>query len=151
VNDVPFEGESRHFPETPWSQLLELGDPANPNYGPNLDRLIHQYWMPVYHYVRSLRPVGVTDAALLNLSGVKSLEEIELSEIWLTYDGGFKHLAALPRLKKLSLPQVIASEEDVKKLKADLPNLIVTWTKPDEATTGKTKAAFLRPFEKQKK
>lgn len=52
----------RHFPDTHWSQLLELGDPANPNYAPNLDRLIHQYWMPVYHYVRTLRPVGVPEA-----------------------------------------------------------------------------------------
>src|SRR5262245_19387010 len=62
VNDVPFEGKSRHFPETHWSQLLELGDPTNPNYAPNLDRMIQQYWMPVYHYVRSLRPVGVPEA-----------------------------------------------------------------------------------------
>ena len=93
----------------------------------------------------------LTDAALRNLSGVKSLEEITLSEILLTYDGGFKHLAALPRLKKLSLPQVIASDEDVKKLKADLPNLVVEWTQPDAATIEKTKAAYLRHFEKQKK
>ncbi len=54
--------DGRHFPETHWSQLLELGDPANPNYTPNLDRLIHQYWMPVYHYVRTLRPVGIPEA-----------------------------------------------------------------------------------------
>ena len=93
----------------------------------------------------------LTDAALRNLSEVKSLEEISLTETWLTYEGGFKHLAALPRLKKLSIPKVIASEEDVNKLKADLPNLVVEWTQPDEATTEKTKAAFLRHFEKQKK
>ena len=62
MDDVPFDAKSRHFPETHWSQLLELGDPANPNYAPNLDRLIHQYWMPVYHYVRTLRPVGVPEA-----------------------------------------------------------------------------------------
>jgi DNA-directed RNA polymerase specialized sigma24 family protein len=62
VDDVPFDGKSRRFPETHWSQLLELGDPANPNYAPNFERLIHQYWMPVYHYVRSLRPVGVPEA-----------------------------------------------------------------------------------------
>jgi RNA polymerase sigma-70 factor (ECF subfamily) len=62
VGNVPFAGEDRHFPETHWSQLLELGDPANPNYAPNLDRLIHQYWMPVYHYVRSLRPVAIPEA-----------------------------------------------------------------------------------------
>jgi len=92
----------------------------------------------------------LTDAALRNLSEVKSLEEISLTETWLTYDGGFKHLAALPRLKKLSIPKVIASEEDVKKLKAELPNLVVEWTQPDEATTEKTKAAFLKHFEKKK-
>jgi len=62
VDNVPFDGKSRHFPETHWSQLLQLGDPANPNYAPNLDRMIHQYWMPVYHYVRSLRPVAVPEA-----------------------------------------------------------------------------------------
>jgi hypothetical protein len=62
VDQVPFDGKGRHFPETHWSQLLELGDPANPNYAPNLDRLIHQYWMPVYHYVRSLRTVAVPEA-----------------------------------------------------------------------------------------
>lgn len=93
----------------------------------------------------------LTDAALRNLSGVKSLEEITFSEIWLTYDGGFKYLKELPRLKKLSLPKVIASEEDVKKLKAELPDLVVEWTQPDEATIEKTKATFRRHFEKQKK
>jgi hypothetical protein len=93
----------------------------------------------------------LTDETLRILSGVKSLEEISLTETWLTYDGGFKHLAALPRLKKLSIPKVVASEEDVKKLKAELPNLVVDWTQPDEATIEKTKATFLKHFEKQKK
>jgi hypothetical protein len=93
----------------------------------------------------------ITDAALRILGGVKSLEEISLTETWLTYDGGFKHLAALPRLRKLSLPKVIASEEDIRKLKTELPDLAVDWTQPDEATIEKTKAAFLRHFEKQKK
>jgi hypothetical protein len=92
----------------------------------------------------------LTDAALRNLSGVKSLEEISLTETWLTYDGGFKHLAALPRLKKLSIPKVVASEEDVAKLKSDFPNLVVEWTQPDAATIEKTKATFQRHFEKQK-
>lgn len=59
---MPFERKGRFFPETHWSQLLELGDPAHPAYAPRLDHLIHQYWMPVYHYVRSLRPVSVSEA-----------------------------------------------------------------------------------------
>ena len=86
----------------------------------------------------------LTDDALRILSAIKSLEEIHLTETWLTWDGGFKHLAALPRLKKLSIPKVVASDEDVAKLKAELPNLVVEWTKPDDATIEKTKAAFLR-------
>jgi hypothetical protein len=93
----------------------------------------------------------ITDEALRILSGVKSLEEITLTETWLTYDGGFKHLAGLPKLKKLSIPKVIASDEDLKKLKAELPNLTVDWTAPDDATVEKTKATFLRHFEKRKK
>ena len=56
------DGTGRQFPETHWSQLLELGDPNNPRYGDNLNRLIHQYWKPVYSYVRSLRPVADPEA-----------------------------------------------------------------------------------------
>lgn len=91
----------------------------------------------------------ITDAALRILSGVNTLEEITLTETWLTYEGGFKHLAALPRLKKLSIPKVIASDEDLRKLRTELPNLAVEWSPPDDATIQKTKAAFLRHFEKQ--
>jgi len=93
----------------------------------------------------------LTDAALRILSDVKSLEEISLTETWLTYDGGLKHLTALPHLKKLSIPKVIALEEDVAKLKAAMPTLIVEWTQPDAATIEKTKATFLRQAEKQRK
>jgi hypothetical protein len=93
----------------------------------------------------------LTDAALRILSGVPSLEEISLTETWLTYEGGFKHLSALPHLRKLAIPKVVASDEDLKRLRGEMPNLIVEWTSPDEATTEKTKAIFLREFEKRKK
>jgi hypothetical protein len=93
----------------------------------------------------------LSDVALKNLSGVKSLEEISLTETWLTYDGGFKYLKDLPNLKKLYLPKVVASEEDVKRLKTELPDLAVEWTAPDDATVEKTKETFRRHFEKQKK
>jgi hypothetical protein len=93
----------------------------------------------------------ITDAALKILSGIKSLEEISLTETWLTWEGGFQHLTALPNLKKLSIPKVVASEEDVNKLKAAMPGLVVEWTQPDEATIEKTKATFKKFFDKQKK
>src|SRR5579862_9022258 len=54
----------------------------------------------------------ITDLALRILSEIPSLEEISLTETWLTYEGGFKHLASLPHLKKLSIPKVVASDED---------------------------------------
>jgi len=93
----------------------------------------------------------ITDEALRILSGIKSLEEISLTETWLTYEGGFRHLSSLPHLKKLSIPKVVASDEDVARLKAELPSLAVEWTKPDDATIEKTKAAFLRHVDPQKK
>lgn len=93
----------------------------------------------------------LTDLALQTLSRMKSLEEISLTETWLTYEGGFKYLKALPSLKKLLIPKVVASEEDVNKLRSELPRLTVEWTQPDEATIEKTKATFLRHFDKQKK
>jgi RNA polymerase sigma factor (sigma-70 family) len=47
---------TQDFPETRWSQLLELRDPSHPDYARHLERLARQYWKPVYHYVRALRP-----------------------------------------------------------------------------------------------
>jgi RNA polymerase sigma factor (sigma-70 family) len=53
---------SHDFPETHWSQLLELRDPAHPRYAEHLELLARRYWTPVYHYARALRKVSATDA-----------------------------------------------------------------------------------------
>jgi RNA polymerase sigma factor (sigma-70 family) len=53
---------TQHFPETRWSQLLDLRDPAHPKYAEHLERLASQYWKPVYHYARALRKVSPGDA-----------------------------------------------------------------------------------------
>ena len=45
---------SQEFPETRWSQLLELRDPSHPRYAEHLERLAKQYWSPVHHYARAL-------------------------------------------------------------------------------------------------
>jgi RNA polymerase sigma factor (sigma-70 family) len=50
------------FPETRWSQLLELRDPTHPRYAEHLERLAKQYWSPVFHYACALRPGGDADA-----------------------------------------------------------------------------------------
>ncbi len=53
---------SQEFPETRWSQLLELRDPSHPRYAEHLERLAKQYWSPVFHYARALRTGGDADA-----------------------------------------------------------------------------------------
>ncbi len=48
---------SASFPQTEWSQLLALGaEQTDDRRKQILDRLVHLYWPPVYHYVRALRP-----------------------------------------------------------------------------------------------
>ncbi len=53
---------SADFPETEWSQLLRLRDPAHPGRPAILDRLAQQYWQPAYHYLRALRRLTAHDA-----------------------------------------------------------------------------------------
>jgi RNA polymerase sigma-70 factor (ECF subfamily) len=53
---------SAEFPETHWSQLLELRDPAHPRYAEHLDGLARRYWKPVYHFARALRRANSADA-----------------------------------------------------------------------------------------
>jgi hypothetical protein len=92
----------------------------------------------------------ITDASLVGLGEIKTLEEIEVNETWLTYDKGFSHLKALP-LKKVVLGKVIATEADIAKLKADHPAADIQWTQPDETIAAKTKEQFQRFWEKQSK
>lgn len=49
------------FPETRWSQLLELRDPSHPRYAEHLERLAKQYWNPVFHYARALSKADAED------------------------------------------------------------------------------------------
>ncbi len=84
----------------------------------------------------------ITDASLHFLGTIKTLEEIEIDQTWLTYEKGFSHLRELASLKKLVLTKVIASVEDIAKLKADHPTMEVQWTPPDDATTSTTKEQF---------
>jgi hypothetical protein len=93
----------------------------------------------------------ITDATLAVLGDIKTLEEIELNQTWLTYDKGFSHLKDLPSLKKMVLTQVIATAEDIAKLKADHPNTTIQWTKPDEPTIARTKEQFQKFWDKQVK
>jgi len=54
--------EPREFPETHWSQLLELQNPAHPRHAEHLDGLVQQYWKPAYLYLRAIRSMSAEDA-----------------------------------------------------------------------------------------
>jgi RNA polymerase sigma-70 factor (ECF subfamily) len=54
--------ELRDFPETRWSQLLQIRDPGQPGYAERLEDLIRRYWTPAYHYLRAIRPGSAQDA-----------------------------------------------------------------------------------------
>jgi hypothetical protein len=110
------------------------------------DGLVHLKQLPVLQSI-ILGPQftpRISDGALSHLAEVKSLEEIRITETWLTWEGGLKHLKALPALKKLYFPLVLASDEDIAKLKAELPAVAVEWTKPDDAQSEKLKSAWAR-------
>jgi RNA polymerase sigma factor (sigma-70 family) len=52
----------REFPETRWSQLLQIRDPGQPGYAERLEDLVRRYWTPAYHYLRAIRPGPAEDA-----------------------------------------------------------------------------------------
>jgi RNA polymerase sigma-70 factor (ECF subfamily) len=53
---------ARHFPPTPWSQLLLLRQRSQPQREELLGSLIDRYWIPAYEYIRSQRHVSPDDA-----------------------------------------------------------------------------------------
>lgn len=52
---------SQEFPETRWSQLLELRDPSHPRYAEHLERLAKQYWNPVFHDAQAMSRAEAED------------------------------------------------------------------------------------------
>src|SRR5262249_55630198 len=92
----------------------------------------------------------ITDATLRHLSAIPSLEEIHITETWLTYADGFVYLKKLSKLNLVSIPNVVAEPGEVEMLKKDLPNVKVVWNPPDEAKTAQTRQAFERARAKKK-
>ena len=54
--------EPREFPETHWSQLLEIQNPAHPRHAEHLEGLVQRYWKPAYLYLRAVRAMSAEDA-----------------------------------------------------------------------------------------
>lgn len=79
---------------------------------------------------------ALTDAGIAPLATIPNLKELTLELSVLTYDGGLKHLKECPKLAKLSLNNIALSDDDLAKLKADLPNVAIAFTpmKPEYRT-----------------
>jgi hypothetical protein len=63
-----------------------------------------------------------TGADLRHLAGLKNLNELIVEKMGLPYDDGLSHLAALKHLKKLTLRECGITEEDLARLKKELPD-----------------------------
>jgi hypothetical protein len=92
----------------------------------------------------------ITDRSLEILSHMPTLEMIDITGTWLTYDGGFTHLKKLPKLQTLKLKDVLADEKDIARLKAELPKLAVEWNLPAEADAARLRITFKPYWEAQK-
>lgn len=71
---------------------------------------------------------GLSDAALASLVTIPKLNKLSLEFSVFTYAGGLNRLKELPNLTILDLKDVALSNEDLAKLKADLPKVKVTFT-----------------------
>jgi hypothetical protein len=74
----------------------------------------------------------MTDASLAALAGIKSLETVSVMETRLGYEKSLGRMKELPALKLLELHQDEISEEDLAKLKSELPGVKIDWTPPSD-------------------
>ncbi len=70
----------------------------------------------------------LSDAALASLVTIPKLNKLSLEFAVFTYAGGLNRLKELPNLAVLELKDVALSDEDLAKLKADLPKVQITFT-----------------------
>lgn len=71
---------------------------------------------------------GLSDAALASLVTIPKLNKLSLEFSVFTYAGGLNRLKEIPGLATLELKDVALSDEDLAKLKADLPKVKITFT-----------------------
>ena len=71
---------------------------------------------------------ALTDKSLESLATCPKLRQLKLDETWLTWENGLKHLVQRKdTLKKLELGNALIEPADFEKLKAALPDTMITW------------------------
>lgn len=75
----------------------------------------------------------VTETALAAIAKIPHLTKVGFKECYVTYAGGFAHLAPLKgQLTEIDLSMSLASAEDLAKLQADFPQAKIITLTPDE-------------------
>jgi hypothetical protein len=83
----------------------------------------------------------LNDEAIDALAKITSLESLWLDEARLTF-AGLAKLKALPKLKELTLENIMVPAEDVEKLRAELPKVKITHKPMDAAALEKVEKAL---------
>jgi hypothetical protein len=86
-------------------------------------------------------PACPTDETIAILVDLKSLESLQLSEARLTF-AALQQLKQLPALKQLTLEGIDVPQADVERLKKELPELKIEWTKPNETYQKRIRSLF---------
>jgi hypothetical protein len=74
----------------------------------------------------------ITDASVSSLAAIKSLETVSVMETRLSWEKSLSRMKELPALKLLELHQDEISEEDLAKVRAELPGVKIDYKAPTD-------------------
>jgi hypothetical protein len=86
-------------------------------------------------------PACPTDETIAILAELKSLESLQLEEARLTF-AALRQLKQLPNLRKLTLGGIDIGQEDVERLRQQLPLAKIDWTEPSAVYQKRIRALF---------
>lgn len=86
----------------------------------------------------------IGDAGVARLAELPALETLEVNETILTWEGSMSKLAGAKNLKAVKFDKAEISDEDMAKLKAALPAVKITWTKPSAAEVERMRKELAR-------
>lgn len=86
-------------------------------------------------------PACLSDETIAILAEMKALESLQLEEAQLTLPA-LRQLKHLPALKQLTLGGIDMPEAEVERLRKELPQVVIKWTKPNETYLKRIRALF---------
>jgi hypothetical protein len=88
----------------------------------------------------------LTEAGVRSLTTIPNLQELAFYYTVVTYEGSLQHLKELAKLERLTMGEVDVSAEDLARLRADLPDVDITYEpmKPGGRTTWEKNLEYRR-------